>query len=97
MRAVLTEADRGVRFDDMAVLLRSPDIYTPLLEDAFRRANVPAYFENGTKRPDPAGRAFLALLDCAGGGDERLELRGVSVAVSGPSARWRTGSSSRNG
>ena len=25
----------------------------------------PAYFENGTKRPDPAGRAFLALLDCA--------------------------------
>ena len=65
VRAVLTEADRGVRFDDMAVLLRSPDIYTPLLEDAFRRANVPAYFENGTKRPDPAGRAFLALLDCA--------------------------------
>ena len=65
VRAVLTEADHGVHFDDMAVLLRSPDIYTPLLEDAFRRANVPAYFENGTKRPDPAGRAFLALLDCA--------------------------------
>ncbi|HEY7817363.1 MAG TPA: PD-(D/E)XK nuclease family protein, partial [Vicinamibacteria bacterium] len=47
------------------VLLRSPEVYTPLLEDVFDRAKIPAYFENGTKRPEPAGRAFLALLDCA--------------------------------
>ena len=26
---------------------------------------TPAWFARGTSRPDPAGRAFLALLDCA--------------------------------
>ncbi len=64
-RAIQIEAEKGLPFDRVAVLLRSPEVYTPLLEDAFDRAGIPAYFENGTKRPDPAGRAFLALLDCA--------------------------------
>jgi len=64
-RAIQRETDRGLAFDRVAVLLRSPEVYTPLLEDVFDRAGIPAYFENGTKRPDPAGRAFLALLDCA--------------------------------
>jgi CRISPR/Cas system-associated exonuclease Cas4 (RecB family) len=64
-RAIQIEAEKGLRFDRVAVLLRSPEVYTPLLEDAFDRAGIPAYFENGTRRPDPAGRAFLALLDCA--------------------------------
>ena len=30
------------------------------------RAGVPAWFDRGTRRPHPAGRAFLALLACAG-------------------------------
>ena len=30
-----------------------------------RRADVPAWFDRGTRRPHPAGRAFLALLACA--------------------------------
>ncbi len=64
-RAIQIEAEKGLPFDRVAVLLRSPEVYTPLLEDVFDRAGIPAYFENGTKRPDPAGRAFLALLDCA--------------------------------
>lgn len=64
-RAIHAEAARGTPFDRMAVLLRSPEAYTAYLEDAFERASIPAYFEKGTKRPDPAGRAFLALLDCA--------------------------------
>src|SRR5262249_3902349 len=40
----------------------------------------PAYFDRGTRRPDPAGRAFLALLACAAEGlsakrfDEYLSL-----------------------
>src|SRR5260370_10039094 len=59
-RLVRREADRGVSFDRMAVLLRSPGQYRPLLEEAFARAGVPAYFASGTVRPDPAGRAFLA-------------------------------------
>ncbi len=64
-RYIQSEAASGVPFDSMAVLLRAPDLYTPLLEDAFGRAGVPAHFETGTRRPAPAGRAFLALLDCA--------------------------------
>lgn len=64
-RAIHAEADRGTPFDRMAVVLRSPETYTAHLEDALDRASIPAYFEKGTKRPDPAGRAFLALMDCA--------------------------------
>lgn len=33
---------------------------------------LPAYFERGTRRPHPAGRAFLAILACAG---EKLSAR----------------------
>ena len=71
-RRVLHEAARGVPFDQMAVLLRAPQTYLGLLEHAFARAGIPAWFERGTRRPDPAGRAFLALLACA---DESLSAR----------------------
>ena len=64
-REIHQEAGRGVPFDSIAILLRSPEVYTPLLEDALARAGVPAYFANGIPRPDPAGRAFLSLMDCA--------------------------------
>ena len=71
-RRVMAEADRGVPFDEMAILLRAPHTYFGLLEHALARAGVPAWFERGTRRPDPAGRAFLALLACA---DEQLSAR----------------------
>ena len=71
-RRVLAEADRGVPFDDIAILLRAPHTYFGLLEHALARAGVPVWFERGTRRPDPAGRAFLALLACA---DEHLSAR----------------------
>lgn len=58
-------AREGQRFDRLAVVVRDPASYMPLLEDALRRAEIPAYFSRGTSRPDPAGRAFLALLACA--------------------------------
>ncbi len=64
-RRILAEAAAGTPFDEIAVLLRAPDIYGSLLEAALRRAGIPAWFARGTSRPDPAGRAFLALLDCA--------------------------------
>src|SRR5205823_13806236 len=57
-------AARGVPFDRMAVFLRSPAEYRPHLEEAFRRASIPVFFSRGTTRPDPAGRALLALLAC---------------------------------
>jgi ATP-dependent helicase/nuclease subunit B len=47
------------------VLLRSPGRYRSLIEDALRRAHIPAWFTHGARRPDSAGRAFLALLYCA--------------------------------
>ena len=55
----------GLPFDGCAVLLRSPGRYQPLIEDAFRRAGIEAWFTRGTVRPDAAGRSFLALLHCA--------------------------------
>ena len=64
-RRALDEAAAGVRFDEMAVCLRTPGQYIGLLENAFDRAGVPAYFDRGTHRPDPSGRAFIALLWCA--------------------------------
>ncbi|MCC6539529.1 MAG: PD-(D/E)XK nuclease family protein, partial [Bryobacterales bacterium] len=59
-------AAAGLAYDAAAVLMRNPEKYQPLLEDALRRAAIPAYFPRGSARPDPAGRAFLALLQCAG-------------------------------
>src|SRR5207245_4309188 len=67
-RLILDEARAGTPFDEMAVLVRAPDVYTSLLEVALQRAGIPACFARGTSRPDPSGRAFLALLDCALGG-----------------------------
>src|SRR5207245_9700638 len=64
-RRILDEARAGTPFDEVAVLLRAPELYASLLEVALRRAGIPAWFARGTSRPDPSGRAFLALLDCA--------------------------------
>ena len=80
VRRVLDEAETGVPFDEMAVFLRSPQPYVGLLEHACARGGVPAYFDRGTRRPDPAGRALVALIACAAEGlsakrfDEYLSL-----------------------
>ncbi len=71
-RRIKEEAERGVAFDQIAVVLRAPHTYLGLLEHAFQRAGIPSWFDRGTRRPDPAGRAFLALLACA---DEDLSAR----------------------
>ena len=64
-RFILKEARAGVPFDEMAILLRAPQRYQGQLEHALARAGIPAWFDRGTRRPHPAGRAFLALLACA--------------------------------
>jgi len=64
-RRLLAAARAGIPFDRMAVLLRSPEEYRPHLEEAFARAGIPAHFARGAVLPDPAGRAFCALLACA--------------------------------
>jgi RecB family exonuclease len=64
-RRILKEAAGGVRFDEIAILIRSPQQYVGVLEHALARARIPAFFDRGIKRPHPAGRAFLAILSCA--------------------------------
>jgi hypothetical protein len=78
-RRLLDEAARGVPFDQMAVLLRAPQTYLGVLEHALDRGGIPAWFHRGTRRPDPAGRALLALLACA---DEELSARRFAEYVS---------------
>jgi len=56
-KAAGESANGGVAFDRMAILLRSPERYQPLVEEALRRAGIPAYFSRGVARPDPAGLA----------------------------------------
>src|SRR5258708_4684027 len=94
---VLDGAARGVAFGEVAVFLRSPRHYLGLLEHACARGDVPVYFDHGTSRPDPAGRAFVALLSCAVDGlsakrfDEYLSLGQVP-----PVSERRSADSSRS-
>jgi ATP-dependent helicase/nuclease subunit B len=67
-RRIQRLAGQGFAFDRMAILLRSPERYQPLVEEALRRAGIPGYLSRGSARPDPAGRALLALLACAAEG-----------------------------
>jgi CRISPR/Cas system-associated exonuclease Cas4 (RecB family) len=91
-RRMLRLAEAGFRFDAMAILLRHPDRYQPVVEDALLRARIPAFFSRGTRRPNPSGRAFLALLGC---GAENLSASRFAEYLSleqvpefAPPARW---------
>jgi ATP-dependent helicase/nuclease subunit B len=78
-RSISAMASTGVRFDQMAIALRNAETYQPLMEDASRRARIPAYFTLGSRRPNPGGRALLALLACA---SERLSASRFSEYLS---------------
>jgi CRISPR/Cas system-associated exonuclease Cas4 (RecB family) len=70
-RRIVQEARNGVPFDEIAVFVRAPQRYVGLLEHALKRAipdengRARAWFDRGTRRPHPGGRAFLAILACA--------------------------------
>lgn len=64
-RAVLDAAAAGVPFDRMAIALRAVEGYRAVVEEALTRAEIPAHFAEGVRRPRAEGRAFLALLACA--------------------------------
>ena len=64
-RQIRDEAGRGRRFDQMAIFLPRPATYRSLIEDALRRAGIPSFSSSAARRPDPGGRALLALLACA--------------------------------
>jgi ATP-dependent helicase/nuclease subunit B len=64
-RRIQAEASGGVPFDRIAIVLHGPSRYASYLEEALDRACVPAYFARNASRPEPGGRALLALLACA--------------------------------
>ncbi len=64
-RRILTEAGAGVPFDRIAVAARDGYRYAPYFEETFARAGIPAWFAAECARPEPGGRALLALLACA--------------------------------
>jgi CRISPR/Cas system-associated exonuclease Cas4 (RecB family) len=64
-RGLLEAAASGVPFDRMAVVLRAVEGYRAVIEEALTRAEIPAHFADGVRRPRVEGRAFLALLACA--------------------------------
>ena len=78
-RTLIREAERGVPFDRMAVFVRAPQVYGGLLDTALSRGGIPGWYALGTRGPDPAGRAFLALLACAA---EQLSARRFSEYLS---------------
>ena len=82
-RYVLDEARRGVRFDEMAVLLRSPREYLGLLEHAFARAGIsaslrPRHPPAASRRPRAACAAVLRRREPVG-----QPVRRVPVPCSG--------------
>ena len=92
-RAIHQAAAEGVPFDQTAILLRSPERHQPLILEALRRAGIPVSCTMGTRRPDAAGRALLALLHCAEEGlsasrfTEYLSLGQTPSEVAAP-AKW---------
>ncbi len=93
-RVLSAEMERGTPLDRMAVLMRSGE-YVPHIQEALRRASIPAYFARGSRAPDPSGRALLALLACAAEGlsarrfSEYLSLGEMPSSIEGtpPAAR----------
>ena len=65
-RLIQEAAAEGVRYHEMAVLLRSPDAYNVALASAFFRAGIDAFFVEGVPRVDPAARGLSLLLDLVG-------------------------------
>jgi len=92
-RHISAAAERGVPFDEMAILLRSPERYQPLVAEGLRRAAIPVHCARGSLRPDVAGRSFLALLHCVEDGlsasrfAEYLSLGQMPEPPAGPGAK----------
>jgi RecB family exonuclease len=69
-RVILGELDRSppTPLDRVAIALRDVERYRVPLSEALGRAKIPFHLERAARRPDPAGRAFLSLLECAATG-----------------------------
>lgn len=61
--ALLEQAFRRVRTEPVTSVPLDRGTYGP--RDHGTSAGIPVWFDRGTRRPHPAGRAFLAILACA--------------------------------
>jgi hypothetical protein len=84
-RLIQQAAAEGVRFEEMAVLLRNADAYGIVLAAAFERAGIEAYFVEGIPRIDPAARALSLLLDLVGADLDRAR---VMEFLTSARVRW---------
>lgn len=84
-RAIQALAVEGVAFDEIAVLLRQPSAYGPVLAAAFDRAGIEAYFLEGGPRLDPAARGLSLLLGLV---DADLDRARVMEFVTGARLRF---------
>jgi ATP-dependent helicase/nuclease subunit B len=67
VRRLLAEAQRGVPFEDMGVVLPRPDTYAPLFTDVLERVGVPYRLHPSLPlRHGRAARSLLLLLRCRG-------------------------------
>jgi hypothetical protein len=67
--------EENVAFYEMAVLLRSEDVYGPLLAETLRFAGIPFYYQGGVSlMHTQCGRAVEDLLNLTGGGFSRAEV-----------------------
>ncbi len=73
-RMIQQAAAGGVRYQDVAVLLRSPDAYNVALASAFERAGIDAFFVEGVPEVDPAARGLSLLLDLVGADLDRARV-----------------------
>ena len=88
-RRIRDLALEGVTFDSIAILLRDPQSYLPLIEEALRRARIPAYFTGARfgriRRVGPSWRYWLA------------QPRPTRPRASPSTCRWARCPSSRKG
>jgi hypothetical protein len=73
-RLIQQAAAQGTRYQDVAVLLRSPDAYNVALASAFERAGIDAFFVEGVPEVDPAARGLSLLLDLVGADLDRARV-----------------------
>lgn len=84
-RLIQQAAAEGVRYQEMAVLLRHPEAYAVVFASAFQRAGIQAFFVEGVPRIDPAARSLSLLLDLVGADLDRAR---VMEFLTSTRVRW---------
>jgi hypothetical protein len=73
-RLIRQATGEGVRYQEIAVLLRTPDAYDVALASAFERAQIDAFCVEGVPEVDPAARGLSLLLDLVGSDLDRARV-----------------------